>query len=134
MSQEREEAFVRAFIIAEKQSRYLQLLANPKRRDKVLGDLYHVLPTVTARTFEIADRDNTPQTVDALLRRKGAGPTCYLISPEDDLDQQEMPLWTALDALISQDGVAVVCCIPGRLAYYKGEREQYILEHKPQAA
>jgi len=31
-------------------------------------------------------------------------------------------------------GVAIACCVSGRLAYYKAEQEQYILEHLPTAA
>ncbi len=59
---------------------------------------------------------------------------CYLISPERELDQKEMALREALETLITQDGVAIVCCLPGRLAYYKAELSQYVLEHLPSEA
>ena len=129
MNAEQEQAFVRAFIHPDRQERYLQLLANPKRRDKALGLMYHTLDIVSAR--QIANRDNHPEPVERLLRQKGAGGTCYLISPEPELDQQEMPLREALHRLMTEDGVAVACCVPGRLAYYKAEGEAYILERPP---
>ncbi len=130
MNTNQEEAFVRAFIEPDKQERYRQLLANPKRRHKALRSFYHTLETVPGRTTRIHNRDHSPEAVERLLRQKGAGLTCYLISPEADLDQQAVPLREALDALIRRDGVAVACCIPGRLAYYKAELAAYILEHQ----
>ncbi len=42
-----------------------------------------------------------------------------------------MPLREALETLIYQDGTAIACCLEGRLAYYKAELKQYILEHQP---
>ena len=134
MEADREGAFVHAFVVPEKRDRCLSILASPRRRTKVLGELYHSLSTVAARTTRIENRDHSPEFVERLLKRKGAGATCYLISPEKDLDQQEMPLREALDRLILSDGVAVACCVPGRLAYYKAERTGYILQHRPEAA
>ena len=123
-----EEAFVRAFIVPHKQERYLAMLANPKKRSKILRLLYHKLDTISAKTFAIAGRDHNHVSVVDVLRRKGAGTLCYLISPERELDQQEMPLEKVIDQLISQDSTAIVCCMPGRLAYYKAELNQSILE------
>lgn len=125
MNSEQEEAFVRAFIVPDKKERYSLLLANPKRRRKLLGALYHSLDAIPARMTPIANRDHSPAAIETLLKHKGAGPTCYLISPEKDLDQQEMPLREAIDRLILPDSVAIACCLPGRLAYYK-----YPLEFK----
>jgi len=134
MQADQEEAFIRAFIVPEKRERYLSILANPRRRAKVLNELYHGLDTVAARQTRIANRDHHPEPVEKLLRQKGARPICYLISPERDLDQQEMPLREVLDRLINQDGVAIACCVSGRLAYYKAELAGYFLEHKPKTA
>ncbi len=77
----------------------------------------------------IAGGDHFPETVEAMLRRRGA--TCPLIAPDPSLDQREMPLREAIDLLINEDNVAVACCVPGRLAYYKAERHGIILESKP---
>jgi len=124
-----EEVFGRAFIVPDKKDRYLQILANPGKRKKILGQLYHNLDTIVARSMPIANRGNHADFIVKLLRQKGAGQACYLISPEQELDQREMPLQEAIEMLISHDSTAVACCIPGRLAYYKAEMEQYILEN-----
>ncbi len=112
----------------EKQQRYLMFFASPKRRHKAFETFYHSLKTKLEYTTPIASRDNTPEAVEKLLKQKGARSMCYVISPSVKLDQREMPLREALERLISQDDVAVVSCIPGRLAYYKAGMEQYILE------
>jgi hypothetical protein len=134
MNTSQEETFVQTFIVPDKRERYLQMLANPSKRNKILGLLYHNLDTIDTRAASVANRDHNVDFIDRLLRRKGAGATCYLISPERELDQQEMPLREAIDMLITQDSVAVACCIPGRLAYYKAELKQCILEYLPTSA
>ena len=124
-----EEAFVHAFIVPDKRDRYIQMLANSSKRKKILGLLYHHLDIVASRTLRIENRDHSSAAVIKLLRQKGAGPTCYLISPEQELDQHEMSLDEALPILITHDSTAIACCIPSRLAYYKAETSQYILEN-----
>ena len=131
MNTNQEAAFVKAFIVPDKRDRYLQILASPNKRSKILGLLYHNLDTISARSTPIPNRDHDVDFIEKLLRRKGAGSMCYLISPERELDQQEMPLREAIDTLITQDSVAIACCLLGRLAYYKAELRQCILEHLP---
>ena len=126
-----EEAFVHAFVVLGKRDRYLQLQASPSRRKKILGVLYHSLDVIPERVTPIENRDHTSERVEQLLRWKGAGATCYLISPERELDQQEMSLREALETLITQDGTAIVYCLEGRLAYCKAELSQYLLENLP---
>ena len=131
MNQEQEEDFIQTFIVKDKRERYRQMMAGPKSRRKILQRLYHTLDTVPERTAMIAGGDHFPETVEAMLRRRGAGATCYLIAPDPELDQREMPLREAVDLLINEDNVAVACCVPGRLAYYKAEWYGIILESKP---
>jgi hypothetical protein len=59
MNTEQEEAFVRAFILPDKQERYLQLLTSPKRRHKALASFYHTLGTVPERTVVIPNRNHS---------------------------------------------------------------------------
>ena len=123
----REELFVRAFIVPEKRERYLEFLKKPKRRGEILGRMYHMLDVIPARMLPVANRDQSPDAVESCLRQKGAGKTCYAISPNDALDRKEFLLREALERLTAEDGVAVLCCLPGRLAYYKAEAGQYVL-------
>lgn len=130
MNREREEIFVKTFIVADKRERYLTFLASEKKRRKFMARLYHVLETVPSRTAHIASRDNFAEKVGRTLRQKGAGKMCYVISPEEEWDGQEMPLGEMLEEVLRLDSVAILCCLPGKLAYYKAESEAYLLEVK----
>lgn len=122
-----EEAFVRAFIMPERQARNQELLAAPKQRRKILARLYHSLDVILTLAAEIRGGDHAPAAVERLLRAKGPGDMCYVLSPQPELDQREMPLSEALARLIEDDGVGVALCIPDRLAFYKAEDARYIL-------
>ncbi len=123
-----EDAFVSAFIVPEKRERYRSLLGNPKRRRTILRELYHRLPFRPERATELKGAAHFAEPLEALLRGKGAGDTCYLISPDEALDGRETPLREALDALVGGDGAGVACCVAGRLAVWKGEGECWVLE------
>lgn len=127
MKQDWEEAFIRAFIQPERQARYLELLAHPRQRRKILQRFYHNLDVSPTLAAEIPGGEHTPEAVQRLLRGKGAGDTCYVLSPQRELDQRELPLSEALARLIQDDGVGVALCIPDRLAYYKAEDARYVL-------
>jgi len=65
-----------------------------------------------------------------LLEDKGAKKDCYVISPEADIDQHILPLREMVIRLIRYDSVAILCCVPGQLAFYKEEISGcYLLEH-----
>jgi hypothetical protein len=125
---EDEMAFVNAFITREKRARYLQLLATPKRRGDILGRLYHNLDLLHGTYHEVTGADKSADKVEQVLRSKGAREMCYVISPEPDIDQRTVPLAEILMTLFETDGVAILCCLPGRLAFYKAEDEAYLLE------
>jgi hypothetical protein len=124
-----EQAFIRAFIVPEKRERYSVLLASKKRRNKALESLYHTLEVIPELSTPVHNRDRDVETIENLLRQKGSGDTCYLISCESDIDGREMPLRQALEQVLAGYCIpSVLCCIPGRLAYYQGELTQTILE------
>jgi len=89
-----------AFTLPQRQSRYLELLANPRRRHDLTRELSHfkhldpnyalTLPPGRKRAIDICE----------LLRSKGAPETCYAISEEDDLDGKELALRDALDTIV----------------------------------
>ncbi len=123
-----EDAFVSAFIVPEKRERYRSLLGSPKRRSTILRELYHRLAFRPERATELKGAASFAEPLETLLRGKGAGDTCYVISPDEELDGREMPLREALDALVGGDGASVACCVVGRLAVWKGEGECWVLE------
>lgn len=121
MTTDHEALFVKAFIASEKRARFLQFLKNPKRRPEALGRLNHTLPYLPDRAAPVPSGQDFPEGVAALLRAKGAGPTCHLIVDRSRLDGREMALDAALREVFLHPFGAVVSCIPGVLAYYKPE-------------
>jgi hypothetical protein len=126
-----EEAFVRAFVVSEKQARYLALLSAPKRRPSLLNRLNHqlFLDVDPALAVRIESQQQTPKGIEMLLRKKGAPQICHVISSAKDLDGRDLALRQALDAIVGFGMGTVLCCIPGNLAYYEAEdpSERFIL-------
>ena len=119
-----EDATVRAFIVPAKRDRYAALLANPAKRAKILDLLNH------CRDFDARYATALASTTDipALLRSRGAAQTCHVISDFREIDGREMPLDDAVAGADESGLGTLLCCVPGRLAYYVGERgEQRLL-------
>ncbi|HJU84727.1 MAG TPA: hypothetical protein VJ600_10985 [Holophagaceae bacterium] len=127
-----EEAFAKAFLPSEKRARFIQYLANPKRRREILSRLDHDLPYLPAFATEVPGEQDFPQALEQLLMAKGAGPTCHLITQGLKADGTELPLQEALRQVCLHGSGAILSCIPGRLAYYRPEPPaQGILLERP---
>jgi len=127
-----EDQFVMAFIRPEKQERYRELLANPKRRRAFLGKLAHSYDFVPECCIEIPSSEQTPEGVERLLRKLGAGSTCLAVSENAQLDGKEHDLRKALEAIVGFGQGTCLSCVPGKLGYYEGEdmEERMILQKK----
>jgi hypothetical protein len=123
-----EEATVRAFVIPNRQERYLTFLSNPKRRAKFIAELAHfkALNFTYAKIIPAVQQNAT--SVAKLLTSKGAGRMCWVISEDSILDARQMDLETALQATIGRGMGTIISCVPGRLAYFEDEDGRYILE------
>lgn len=120
-----EEATIRAFILPERRPRYLEQMGTPKRRARFLDRRMN-------HCHDLDPRFATPArnvTAAAELRGLGAPEHCRLISGSTELDGREMPLAEALEDTSFLYFGTLVCCIPGRLAYYRGEcgEQEFIL-------
>jgi hypothetical protein len=127
-----EDAFVSAFIVKEKQGRYRELLANPKRRAKALDDLNHGRDLDPSYAQPIGPDQRRAPAVARLLRQRGAPDQCYVLADDEDLDGQELALEEAVERAAAGAFMAVVCCVPGRLAFYRQEApgEWYVLDRR----
>ena len=67
--------------------------------------------------------------LEAMLRKRGAPPDCYVLSANSALDGREMRLGEALEAIIGMGSGTFVSCIPGRLGFYEYEdmKSSYLL-------
>jgi hypothetical protein len=108
------------------------LLSSEKGRKK-LGDSLHHSYDFDPRWAEYVGDRKTAGDIAALLRAAGAGPTCYCISSERDLDGETVPLENALERVVQSGFGHYLVCIPDRLAYFESEDrdERYILRRNP---
>ncbi len=114
-----EEAFGKAFILSEKRARFIQHLADPRRRKEILVHLDRALPYLPARATVVPGAQDYPEELERLLLARGAGPLCHLISAGLKADGRELPLRQALDLICLHGSGSILSCLPGRLAYYR---------------
>jgi hypothetical protein len=119
-----EDVTIRAFIVPSKRDRYATLLGNPRKRAAFLDGLNH------CHDFDPRYVTPLPSTADvaALLRSHGAAASCRIISDCAEIDGRDMPIDDAVREAEASGSGSLLCCVPGRLAYYVGESgEQRLL-------
>ena len=112
-----EEATLRTFVVAAKRERLLTLFGSPKRRKQALDALNHFADW-DARFAQPVDQSTD---VLALLRKAGALQECHVMSDASELDGRDMPLGEAVTACESYSFASVLCCVPGKLAFFVDE-------------
>jgi hypothetical protein len=124
-----EELFVKSFIVPAKRERYLSFLSNDKHRRKLLDNLDHLYDLNKTKVIDILPDQQTAQSICRLMREKGGGENCYVISTNWELDGKELSLREALEGIVGSGFGSYVSCIAGKLGYYEGEKagERYIL-------
>jgi hypothetical protein len=132
MTPEREEheRGLARFLVGEWRARFRESLAPAKRRDTSRSQLPHL--------SHLDPRFTTPVPAEsaaelgALLREKGAGDECYLLSEDPELDGRALPLGEALALIVAggSEHATFVSCVPARLAYFHEEEptHRYLLE------
>ena len=103
-------------------------LAEKRRRD-VRELLRHSVRLDPRFAQQITDSDAFSGPLEAMLRKRGAPTTCYVLAANSGLDGREMPLGGALDAIIGMGDGAFVSCVPGWLGFYEYEdiKSSYLL-------
>ena len=119
-----EEALVKAFIPAHRQERFLEIIAKPKKRAKLLTELSHFKALNPQFMVAIPSNQQSPLALAKILRAKGAGDTCYVMSENPQLDGREVDLEAALGRQMG----TLISCVPGRLGYFEDEDGRCILE------
>jgi hypothetical protein len=124
-----EAAFIEAFVVLDKRSRYSEFLSRPKRRNEILGRFNHFFDFIPERASQIPR--TSASELAQVLRRRGAGRHGYVIG--GDRDGCELPLEEAIDSSLASPCGAVISCVPGRLALYLQEfppGDTFILDSK----
>jgi hypothetical protein len=122
-----EEELVRAFILPARQERYLEFLRIPKKRLKFIAQLPHFKHLDPRFVLIIPSNQRNATAILKLLVGKGAGPDCWVISENSDLDGRQMDLELALKETIGRQMGTFLSCVAGRLAYFEDEDGRYIL-------
>jgi len=135
---EHEQATIRAFILPDRQERFSGFLTKPKTRKKFTGSLAHfrwfdprfaspvlwkVDPTLKLHQRHIQGITN----ILHLLKSRGAGKTCWVISEDSEADGQELDLESAIQRVVGSDMGTILSCVPGKLALFAGEDEMLLL-------
>jgi hypothetical protein len=117
--------------LAEPTKRRLETLLElgEKRRRDIRGLLHHSVRLDLRFAQHLTGSDAFSGPVEAMLRKRGAPPSCYVLAANSDIDGREMPLGEALAAIIGMGDGAFVSCIPGRLGFYEYEdmKSSYLL-------
>lgn len=77
---------------------------------------------------EIPSNQRNPLALARILRAKGAGATCYVMSENSQLDGREVDLEAALKETVGAQMGTLISCLPGRLGYFEDEDGRCILE------
>jgi hypothetical protein len=119
---------VEAFIIPSRQSRYLELLAKPRRRKDITRTLAHFKHIDVRYAFKIPAGSHLAPGILALLKAKGAPESCFVLSESSEIDGKELKLGEALNFVFGRGIGTFISCIPGRLAYFEDEESNFVLE------
>jgi len=125
-----EEELIKAFFMPTKRERYLEMIANPKKRKKFLLELAHFKTLDPRYCFAVPKVEHTAEQMEAFLTRKGAPAFCWVTSEDSDLDGKEIPLLEALKKVIGYQMGTFLSCVPGKLAYFEDEEDRWILERR----
>jgi hypothetical protein len=127
-----EQEFVRSFIQKERRERCSFLLSDPNRRRELTTKLAHF------NWFDMRFASPVPGSIAhtsvelvSLLRQNGACPVAWVISEDRSIDACVLPLQEAMDSVWGRQMGSVLCCIPGKLAFYCGEemKSELLLKH-----
>ena len=119
-----------AFLAEPTKGRMERLLELGEKRRRDIRELLHHSVRLDPRFCQhLMGSDASAGPLEAVLRKRGAPSTCYILAANSDLDGREMPLGEALGAIIGMGDGAFVSCIPGKLGLYEYEdmKSSYLL-------
>jgi hypothetical protein len=132
MNVKAETEFVEAFVVPQKRERYVEFLQSPKRRSKLLAELYHFTDFNPAYLVPLAGSIDSADGVISELRKRGAPANCQVISTQPELDGTAASLSDVIHKVFAFAEGTIVICGPGKLGYYEGEapKNRFILDCK----
>lgn len=126
MDKDVETAIVKTFFNKRIQDRVLfELFSSDKRRNRGLNRLCHDYRQALREEYliEIPTPNSEPKEIADLLKRNGAGKSCYAMSWNSDIDGKHLSIDEALDAAVGYGLPSFILCVPNELAYFEAEQE-----------
>jgi hypothetical protein len=108
------------FLGEGREERWRQVFSRPAGRKKFLNRLYHENDIDPKCMVPITHLERSAENVYRKLKSLGAPGLCHIISARQAIDGKSLPLKTALDLAVDLEGT-IICCIPGKLAYFRSE-------------
>jgi len=124
MDTEIEKIIIKSFFLKRYHERILFELSSYKRRRDALFRLSHNYNSILNPKYmiEIPKPNSDYNDIEKMLRNLGGEDLCYVISLEDSIDGQVMPLRNALQNAVGYGLPSIVSSIPGKLAYFEAEQ------------
>ena len=111
---------IKAFVIKERQERYINLIATAKGRKKFRTYTPH-FKDLNAKYCTPLHSLRSYSQLHELLKSDGAFDMCYIISENSQYDTKSFSLINAAMQLFNSGIACFISCIPGKLVYYAGE-------------
>jgi len=109
------------FLREDRRSRWSELFPKPKGRKKLLKTLWNGDDFDRNLMLQVDPAERTVQQLSFKLRGLGAPTTSHLISARPSLDGKDLDLTTALRTVLNLAPGTMICCVPGKLAYYEND-------------
>lgn len=125
MDKEIEKIIVKTFFTKRLQDRVLFEMSSAKKRKDALSRLCHSYGTTLRNEYmvDIPKPNSDPEAIAKVLKQNGAGNSCYVLSWNEEIDGQKLPLLTALEHAVGMGMPSIISCILDKLAYFEGELE-----------
>ena len=115
-----EAILISTFVNPTKRKHLIEILANPKRRHRATTTLAHFSDFDPSAIVPLESAAQTPAAIESVLRARGAGELCHVISENRAVDGKHLSLKLALEKVVGQGMGTLLSCVPGELAYYEG--------------
>jgi len=116
-----EATLITTFVNPSKRKHLIETLAIPKRRHRATAALAHRDDFDSTAIVPLDSAAQSPSAIESLLRSRGAGESCHVISENRTIDGKHLPLKSALEKVVGQGMGTLLSCVPGELAYYEGK-------------
>jgi hypothetical protein len=125
-----EEDLLARFFVSTKRERYVEMISNPKKRQKFVRELAHFKSLDPRYLVSIPPTQQRPEAIASALMQKGAPQFCWVTSENQEIDGRQMLLADALKEVVGRQMGTIISCVPGRLAFFEGEEPgaRWILE------